>query len=416
MPLVGGGTALLLLSAFYLWTIDFRSRQAYSTDFAQFHASAQNLAAGGDIYAPVPWDRYGPLPGNFESDREYKHPNLNPPFQSLLLLPLGFFSFATAFRVWTLLSLLFGACGALIVARQIDAAEFRRSGGLALMVMLFLYFPSWLDIALGQFGHLLFLLAAVAWTAARSGRDAVAGLALGLSLAIKPFTGLFLILFLLLRRWRLLSWYLATFVACGAFGLTAAGFDAHIRYLRLLSDVDWYAATWNASILGFASRIFGGAGNEALIDVPMAATSIHMVAAVLGLSVLVWLARRHRIAPDGARFDLAFAAVLPLMLLLSPLGWLYYFPYLLIPLAVVVLHSNSLARRWAYLAPAAVAWLLSTLPHLQTRSEKVADPALIFTYPTFYSLSLLILVATLVALAVALEPQPAPEQGADAAP
>ena len=411
-----GGILLAFAVAFYLWTIQIRSHHGYSTDFAQFHASAENLSAGKDVYTPLPWERYGPLPENFDIERPHKHPNLNPPFQSILFLPFATLSFEDAFRVWSILSITFGACAAAIVARQLDTPAPHGRVVIALVLLSFLYFPSWLNVFLGQLGHLLFLLGAIAWTSARSGRDALAGVALGVSLAIKPFTGLFIILFLLSRRWRLLFWYIFTFAVCVTLSLAFVGLDAHLRYVALLSEVTWFAATWNASILGFASRIFGGAGNQPLIDAPEARTAVLLIAAVLAVAVLARLARRRRALPGSDDFDIAFATVIPLMLLLSPLGWLYYFPYLTISFVILFRVSKTTARRWTYLTSAAVAWLLGTLPHFQTRSEKVSDPALIFTYPAFYCLALVILVLTLIALAAARDRQRTLEPGPDKPP
>ncbi|MDP6705601.1 MAG: glycosyltransferase family 87 protein [Alphaproteobacteria bacterium] len=387
---------MLVVLAFYGWTVQVRTEQAYSTDFVQFHFSSRFFLEGRDIYTPVPWAELGPLPDGFDLARKHKHPNLNPPFQTLLFLPFAWLSFEAAYRLWSLASLAFLGLGAVIVARLGTGRPTLRASFLGLLLLA--YFPSWIGIVLGQLGHFLFLLACIAWASARTGRDRLAGLALGLSLAVKPFTGLFLILFLLQRRWRLLTWYLASFSGATIVAVVVFGPRAHLRYLEILQDVTWTAASWNASILGFATRVFGGSGNAALVEAPYVAGLIHLLAAVLGLAALYAITRTHRVTDARRRLDLGFALALPLMLLLSPLGWIYYFPYLLIPLVVVFEASNDRAARGRYRGGAVLAWLLGTVPHALVRSEKVADPALIFTYPAFYCLSLVLFAALLLSL------------------
>jgi hypothetical protein len=252
----------------------------------------------------------------------------------------------------------------------------------------FAYFPTWASVVYGQFGLLLFVLLALSWYGARSGRDGLAGVSLGLALSLKPFAAIFVLLFVLRRRWRLLGWTVGTSTACAVVGLAAFGWEPYRHYLSELGGTNWYAASWNASFLGFFSRIFGGSRNVPLVEAPLVAQALTSAGSLALLGVVAWMSNPLSTAVSERRFDFAFALTVLAMLLVSPLGWMYYFPSLAIP--ALVLWRAGAGRACA------VAWLLSTVPHLLVPSARFNDPLAWFTWAGCYFYALLLFAGLLV--------------------
>ncbi len=321
---------LFVLTGLYLLIIYFIS--AYKTDFTVFYASLQLLLQGKNVYTPVPVDAFGlihlPAIGG-----KTLHPNLNPPFFTLLLSPLGWLSYQAAFLVWSLLSLAFGVIGAVLIQRTNGKQDTDYT--LILLILLFAYFPTFNNIMIGQTVLLVFMLVAGGWIAARQGREQLSGILLGLAFAIKLFLGLFIVYFLLQRRWRLTAWLLITVTATWLLGWAALGLDSYEQYHQALASVNWQSHTGNASAYGYFSRIFGGSYSVPLMDAPALGKTLYYLLTAILLALLIWLLRPGQRIAATVRSDLGFSFTLIAALLISPLGWIYYFPLLLIPFFVL---------------------------------------------------------------------------------
>lgn len=372
---------LLALSGFYLVVIYFVSH--YRSDFAMFYASLRFLLEGKDIYAPVPLDAFG-LINTQHTGRQTLHPNLNPPFFTLLLSPLGLLSYQTAFWVWSLMSLCFGVIGAVLMQHTKDKPGLDYT--LAILVLLFAYFPTLTNILLGQTALLVFMLIAAGWVTAHQGQERLSGTLLGLAFAIKLFLGLFIIYFLLQRRWRASLWFLLTVTASWLIGWAALGLDTYEHYHQALASVTWQASNWNASAYGFFTRLFGGSENTPLIDAPLMGKALYYLQSAILLALLVWLLRtRQHIAPK-VRLDLGFSFTLVAALLISPLGWVYYFPLLSIPFFVLfrLAYSYGLPRKFKFAL--LLTLLASSFPQLLTPAAETNQIALTLAAYYFYAL------------------------------
>ncbi|WP_295450240.1 glycosyltransferase family 87 protein, partial [uncultured Thiodictyon sp.] len=238
------------------------------TDFGKFYASAQFFRDGQDIYSPVAITALGPLPPDTQLYGQFLHPNLNLPVVTALFVPLTFLDFSAAFMCWSAFSMLCGLVAIRLVASKLQVTLPRGTGTLWLAILLLSYYPTWCTIRLGQVSLVLFLLLAMGWAAAREDKYRLAGLAIGLALLLKIFVLALIPFFLAAKRWRLAIWSLGVFAAGLLFSLAACGLDAHRAYIDAISGITWYGFNWNASLLGFFSRIFGGAENTPAIDAP----------------------------------------------------------------------------------------------------------------------------------------------------
>ncbi|UCD99720.1 MAG: DUF2029 domain-containing protein, partial [Chloroflexota bacterium] len=280
--------------------------------------------------------------------------------------------------------------------------NFQNTHVFELSILFLLFFPTFLSIISGQFSFLLFFLLTLAWIFTRSKKDILAGLVLGIALSFKLFTGLFLLIFLIQRRWRLFIWYLGTFITCNLVALFVVGIDDHLEYLNIMNSINWYSASWNASFMGFFTRIFGGSLSVPFVDSPTKGLILIGIAAILTLLIIIWVAIID-FSKDLKNIDLVFSITTISMLLLSPLGWIYYFVILPIPMVVgwftaKKFESNKLKTLLV------VAWILCTIPY--TIAMKDITPIDMFSWTGFPSYGLLLFFSILVYLFYKSQDQP----------
>jgi hypothetical protein len=259
--------------------------------------------------------------------------------------------------------------------------------------LLLLYFPTLMSVLMGQWPLVSLLLLTMAWLAWKGDRHALAGALLGILAGIKLFFGAFFLFFLARKEWRASIWFAAAGLVSLLVSVLAAGPGSILEYLGVLQDIDWFSASWNASILGFVKRVFGEPGNASLFSLPLMASILGRVLGLLAAVLLIVMARRGRaVEPSADLNDLAFSSCIVLMLLISPLGWIYYFPFLLIPFTVIWRVSLDLPRGvWIQVA-AMIAWMMSTTPRLLVTKEALGgDPALILGWAGVYSYALVLL-------------------------
>jgi hypothetical protein len=369
---------LLVLLVTYLLLLLSVAKLPVVWDFAIYYGSARHFWEGQSLYAAVPVDAFGTPPDSIALVRDTLHANLSPPPAMLLMAPLGLWSYESAYSIWTIVSILCGLAAVVWVGSTFDRGNGRVVPTLVLGILLLVYFPTFVNVQLGQVALLLLLLLSIVWVAARAGHDAVAGIALGFALTMKLFAALLLLYFLVRRRWRLAAWSAATLLVTTAAGLLVFGPASFREYLRALETVTWYASNWNASFLGFLTRILGGSENVPLVDVPGLAHGISYGLSLVGIVALVWMSWPRVGEPLPAVFDLGFGLTLALMLLASPLGWIYYLPLMLIAVAGAWRVSGPL--KWALV----VAWILSTVPTPVRQAAEVVDPLSWFTWASIY--------------------------------
>jgi hypothetical protein len=396
------GLIFVFSLAFYYETINTFADPQKTGDFYKFYMSSKFYWEGKSIYSPVPkinfekpkekgsdWLKNDQSQA-IQSSRDIEHANLNPPFQTLLLAPVGLIKYEQAFMIYSFISIISGLVAVLLIAHETANKKYELSFLFIFMIIIMFYYPTLTNIIYGQLSLVLLLLIALAWIAARNGRDALGGIYLGLAMSLKIFVGLFLLFFLVRRRWRLLLWFIGTFTLLSLLPLWFFGIDTYKNYITILSSITWYAASWNASFLGFFTRIFGGSENVPLFNLPAVAQTLTRICSGLFILWLAWLAWPRAQESSLDRFDLGFSLTITGMLLISPLGWMYYFPTLLIPAVVAWRMVRRLEARIWYQAIIILAWLLSTIPHSLIPAPQMDSPQLWFFWagPYFYALLL----------------------------
>jgi hypothetical protein len=398
VTILGGGVLLVLLVLLGSILVG-KAQQTYSADFTVFYVSGVQFFEGKDVYASLPFDFLGPIPDGVPTPARDMHANLNPPFSVLLLAPLSRLPFAYAYLTWSLLSFICAFAAAWLMADAYTTGQRRLSWSIGLLVLLLAYSPTWSSFVLGQTTLPVLLILAAGWRLTRNGHEPGAGAVLGAALAMKPFVGVLLIYFLALRRWRLLAWYGASFAAANLIALGFMGVDVFARYLDVLRTVTWHGMDLNASLFGLLARLTGNANGPSGQETGQWMLILGYGISLVLLGLLILLCRRLPPWPSPRGIDIGYAGCLVLMLLISPLGWVYYFPILLICILVIFQESRTLPRAWLYRTAAGAAWLVTGVLYFVVADKHGAKiPYSPFHIPDVYTGALLLIAVTLALL------------------
>jgi len=335
-------------------------------DFAVFMMSARWLRQGIDPYQQL---------------LALHAPNANPPGFLVALLPLTLTSDGMAFAIWTA-----GATLGLVFSLEKTAGALKLPLAHLLLVAAGLQGVA-ASLRFGQVTLWLMPLMTLAWLADRDGHKDAAGAWLGALIYIKPFVGVFALYMVWRREWRTLRTMILVYLTLAMVGL-AAGIGVTASWLETLRTISEKTPhVVNASWPALVARIF-------TVDLSQPEPAyrpwmvLPAVASVLSLGgtlaiglVSAWAVQRTR------NRDAQWAILAVSMLLMSPLGWMYYIPLLIPPLAATI---PSVRRLDLVLIAGAILWVPSNL-----LARNTFGPLATATYASPYTWGLLVLWATI---------------------
>jgi hypothetical protein len=365
------------------------------SDFGKFYHSGQLFIQGKNSYSPV-YCVKNKINTNISPPHVYKSRhskiiqlggNLNPPFFTLISFPFAYLSYPHALFLWTFLSILAGGLGILLLQQKLDPDSFSILASLLLLIGFFSYFPSFASLQFGQVTFLLLPLLVLGWRAAHEAKIIKAAIFLALAASLKPFIGLFLFYFVIRKQWRGLGVFIAIMLSCALIAAAFFGLSSYLSYYHTCQQISWAASNWNISLYGFLLRLVGGnEHNAALIPLPGLITFLYPL-----LTLLLMLAMIRFLVPQThidfqQKTDLDFSLIIVGMLLLSPLAWIYYFPFLSIPGLILWQFSKKGIYPVALPLLLATLILLSNIPISLISSEKinVANMPVVFLGATLY--------------------------------
>jgi len=292
------GFAILVLGAI-LWA--YRSPLTEKTDFSVTYIGAYMVhhGRGAELYDVAEQDK---LKAHLIPNAEpiiYEH----PPFEALLLSPLGGLPYRTAYLIWGLLN---GALWLLLpwILRPYAKAPREDLGYLALWLI---FAPLGIALYQGQSSLVLLALFMATFVAFKQGRDFRAGLWLGLGLFKFQFVLPFALILFLLRKWKFMQGFSLMAALLAILSVAAVGVQGVVGYFTLLSKIVRHpansklgSATDMATLNGFVHAVlgdsFGAIANVAIVG-------------VLSLSLVLFIVWRWvRSGDRGEYFDLMFAA------------------------------------------------------------------------------------------------------------
>lgn len=319
-----------LLSLACIMQLSYKADDTLATDFGKLYESGRLLLQKKNPYAQI----YVTL-GDDTTAKRYAG-NLNPPAFQLLFLPFAYLDFKISLAAWTIMSIICGLISLMLLIKALNIYHPPLYLILSLIVALFSYFATFTTLVISQVTLVLLPLTVGAWLAAKKQRILVSGALLGIAASLKLFFGLFILYFLLRREWRAFIGFFVAFVVCISLSLIPLGIPIYKYYQVTLHNIWWYSSSWNGSLYGFSIRLLGGEKNVPLFALPQFAYKFYLTLTILLLMSLIKFLWPNSKINFEQKLDLDFSIILVAMLLISPLGWSYYFTLLIIPVAVLL--------------------------------------------------------------------------------
>jgi hypothetical protein len=395
--LLGIASLSVLISINYTYPLTLGKTSILYSDYGKFYHSQQLLLTGKNIYSPIYFikNKQHSESGHALLAKAETKPkqavrlagNLNPPFFTLLSFPLAYLPYSQALLVWTSLSMLAGCFAILLIQQKLEPhAIYSLPSGLLLLSAFLSYFPSFAALQFGQVSLLLLPLIVLGWRATYDRKPIKAAIFLGLAASLKPFFALFLLYFLIRKEWRALWTFSFTLVVCAYLALAVFGMKTYYAYYQACQQIAWAASSWNVSFYGLLLRLIGGPEtNTPLIPIPGLFTFAYLFLSAILILVLVWFLRPTANIDPRKKTCLDFSIILVAMLLLSPLGWMYYFPFLSIPFLILWDFSKKGIYPISLSLAIATLLLLSNIPVTLTPTNEIKTHNAL---SVFYSASL----------------------------
>lgn len=299
-------------------------------DFSSFYSTVHALLQGENPYKDL-------TATYLLTDRQLSA-NLNPPIVLWLFNPLAYLGYSTALLVWSVISLILGFFGAVIVFRYAFSAVFLQNNYLNVSLLYFAFFATLMNVTTLQLGTLLFFFIMVGYYFYLHHREYLAGFFWGMIIAMKLFPALLLFYVLKQKRFKVLGMMIITLVIAWLIPILVYGVTIYKQYYSMMSGVSWYGDGWNASIYGFICRLFHYSNREKHL------LFIKILYLFCFCILIIWYLKRLGPTERDPVNHQPFCLTLAMMLFLSPLGWVYYFPLLILPLILtwfVALHDKD---------------------------------------------------------------------------
>ncbi|MGL5741861.1 MAG: glycosyltransferase family 87 protein [Legionella sp.] len=333
------GLAILLTYSLFFYFI-FTKQQIL--DFFCFYSSTHALMEGENPYL------------NYLSDYFPKKmllsANLNPPIVLWSLLPLVRHGLYTAIALWSVVSMALGLISAGIVFYYAFSPKFLRKNSINLYLFFLAFFPTIMNVATLQFGMIIFFFLILGYHFYINNRNYLAGIFWGVIIAVKFFPALLFFYVLKQGRFKVFWVMLGTFLIACCIPLLVYGSDIYKTYFLMMSAVRWYGDAWNASVCGFIFRI--ATQNNVVPHILF----VKLLYACLFFIMLFWYWKKMGPVDKSQVNHQPFCLTLAMMLLMSPLGWLYYFPVLIFPL---ILTWFSVMNEKKHATKSMLIWFLS---------------------------------------------------------
>ncbi|MFY9611130.1 MAG: glycosyltransferase family 87 protein [Blastocatellia bacterium] len=313
--------ASALLNVIAFWSAKHESLIGYA-DFSSFYSGARMVREG-----------LGTSLYNFDSQREFQQnlfpnvpsrpsplPFIHPAYETLLFIPLTYFSYSTAYILWTLINI-----SILLILSFLSVSVFHRLRGQVRVVAIlcyFSFFPVLIAVLQGQDSIVLLLLVTLAFINLKVNRDYRAGLFLALALFKFQIVLPLALIFLVRRRWKAVFAFVATAVCLILISLQITGWRGLTDYPGLLFEQNQDTATQvnqmrhmtfpstMPNLRGFIYATFANTMSERLVILGVAVCSLITVLVLIS----IWFRSRET---EEETFNLKFSLSLIAALLIS---------------------------------------------------------------------------------------------------
>src|SRR5256712_6630792 len=340
----GAGVGSFLFWAGY-W-ITFVRGSLQGPDFFSFYSGAKLyvVKGGSAVYDLGLQKQYELQVFPHPSDQFVVLPYFHPPYYTLLIAPLAFLDYRSAYYAMAAFDVLLGAALIVLLVRGSERIHGRAAAVAAALIAGF--FPLFVTVLQGQSDLVVLVPLAAAYTAWARGRLGWAGIFSGLALAKPQLLLLVPVLFLARRAWRALAGFAAVIAGLAVISVVGFGLGPVLGYLNAVGR--WaiggtlptngqivYTDTAVYSLRNVLEAVRGGGKGLAL-------------AILILLLALVALSLSWR--PDKPRLD--FALAIAASLVLSPHQNVHDLALLVIPGFALADLALAGMLRWPHVAVA----------------------------------------------------------------
>lgn len=315
-------------------------------DFVSFYSAARLFVTrGGSAVYDLALQKQLELQINGQPpDRFIVLPYFHPPYYTLLIAPLAFLDYRTAYYAMAAFNLLLTAALILLLVRT--SLSVRRGGWIIAAAMIAGFFPLFITILQGQSDLVVLVPLAAAYAAWAKGKYGWAGAFSALALAKPQILLLIPMLFVARRAWKALVAFVGVVVGLGLVSTAAFGPAAVAGYL---GAVGAWGVTGKLPSSG--QLVFTDTAAYSLRNILEALPGGGKVAALVVLILLLALvALSLSWRPDKPRLDFALAVAASLVL--SPHQNLHDLALLVIPGFAIADLALAGQLRWPHVAPA----------------------------------------------------------------
>jgi len=321
----------ILLSGVVLWSSHLSGVE--KTDFSLTYVAARIVHRGQE-----------PLLYDMELQKKTRdslfiHPSPlffeHPPLEALLLSPLAALSFRSAYAVWGLLNAAVWLSLIIFLRRYLPWPREL----LAYIALWLIFAPLAVALYQGQSSIILLALFAAAFVLLKNARELSAGLALGFGLIKFQFVLPFVLVFVLLRKWRFLAGFILAASVFVALSIATVGFKGMAHYLGFLLTIaanpqnqSYGSAVDMPTIQGFLYAFLGD-------RIPH--TGLITASLLLSVLLLVWIARQWRLATSQSSSDLLFGSAIAASLLAGSHMFTHDLSPLLFSMLLILAHFDG---------------------------------------------------------------------------
>jgi GT2 family glycosyltransferase len=319
----GAGLGSLIFWAGYWFT--FIRGDLQGPDFFSFYAAARLfvLKGGSAVYDLALQKQYELQVVPHPPDQFVVLPYFHPPYYTLLIAPLAYLDYRSAYYAMAALNFLLVA--ALIALLVLGSERIRERAAIVAAALIGGFFPIFITILQGQSDLVVLVPLAAAYTAWARGRLGWAGIFTGLALAKPQLLLLVPVLFIARRAWRALAGFVAVVAALGVVSVAGFGVGPVLGYVNAVGR--WAIGgtlPTNGQIVYTDSAVYSL--RNVLEAVPGGGKGVALAILIL-LLALVALSLSWR--PDKPRLD--FALAIAASLVLSPHQNLHDLALMVIP-------------------------------------------------------------------------------------
>lgn len=310
---------LILLSILYCIVFYFITTDQLRLDFSSFYSASSTLSQHENPYQVLRTTYFPTV--------KYLSPNPNPPCLLMLFIPLSKINYHISVIIWCCLSLILSLITATTAFKLAVSQSCFKQHKITALIIYFSLFSTMIDTETMQLGSFTAFFLIIGYYCYRKNRSFLASVLWGVIISLKIFPFLLFFYVLQQRQYKMLGIMLTTMVIMWLIPWFIYDSQIYSDYFKLLPHMLWFGDNWNASLYGFLFRLFVD-GYEKKPDLML----VQSIYGLLSIAGLIWYLKSMNSAHDT--YQQPFCLTLVMMLLISPMGWIYYFPILYFPLLI----------------------------------------------------------------------------------